>query len=43
MSKLRRPRKLAARKAARLADFEKSCRLSKTQGKEYTKPGSNQK
>lgn len=43
MSKLRRPRKLAVRKAARIADYEKSCATSKSRGAEYTKPGSNSK
>jgi hypothetical protein len=43
MSKLRRPRKLKARRDARIADYEKMCKTSKTQGREFTKPGSSQK
>ena len=43
MSKLRKARKLKARQSARIADWEKSARTSKTGGKEFTKPGSNSK
>jgi len=43
MSKLRKQRKLQARKAARITDWEKSVRTSKNGGKEFTKPGSNSK
>jgi len=42
MSKLRRPRKLAARKAARIADYEKTIKNTAI-APGFTKPGSNSK
>lgn len=36
-------RKAQARLKARILDYEKMCSQSKTNGKEYTKPGSSKK
>lgn len=42
MSKLRKPRKLKARRDARIADYEKTIKNSKI-APGFTKPGSGQK